>query len=204
MIKNRLDFPDWASFKSLALVSKKMSFDWLDKGDYYDIWTTELGVVYAFSLTKDGGVDQTDFDDNWKAKGNTPVGVATKPFALDSADFEGDGFHLTCTAGQTTTYDFKLVADRLLNGGQAWASGADPRDYLKVCVIDIDNILGYGPNTVLKQYLKRWGMPPDTMVPLETPQAGKVLKDLYIRSEYVSYGAADVELIVNFRLNVEQ
>jgi hypothetical protein len=122
-------------------------------------------------------------------------------------DYEEDGNKYTATKNSTTNHDFKITTtDKYLIGGEFGYRDAVWGDYIEAQVIDIDNILGLGANTVLKQYIiKRHLHPSATCVDLVVQGAGKVLEDLYLRIKYHSVGTVtDPTFYVNYHLYKEE
>lgn len=121
-------------------------------------------------------------------------------------DFAANAFEGTATKDSTTDIDFKMSENLFLNGGLLLYKDAAWGDYFAIQIIDIDNILGYGANTILKNYITKWYVHPDThCLELHAEYAGKVLKDLYVRLKYTSVGTTnDVKVKVNLRLHKEE
>lgn len=72
----------WADFKAL-LGAKNLNFDYIDIGIEYRISAYDGQSAYACSVLKDGGSEQTDFETNYKARGNTKLST------LETAVFSG-------------------------------------------------------------------------------------------------------------------
>ncbi len=118
-------------------------------------------------------------------------------------DFAGNGVTGTATKNTTTDIDFKLPANLWLSGGEVLVKDHVFGDWFEIQVIDIDNVLGGGANVVLKTYVNKWYVHPSVFCEeLESPYAGEVLKDLYIRVKYHSTGiTTDVSLSANYKLH---
>jgi hypothetical protein len=131
--------------------------------------------------------------------------VRTRAFANpDNMKFRGTGISATCTKNTTTNVDYKLTENRYLNGIQIIVKDHVIGDKVQLKVIDIDNILGYGANTVLDQFGKDWFMVEDQQNQgiIQLAYAALVLLNLYIRVEYVSVGTVtDVTFKANLFLH---
>lgn len=112
----------------------------------------------------------------------------------DKVKFRGKGISFTATAGQTTTYDYKLTEARLLDGTRLILKDQAFGDHIKFQVVDVDNILGYGAGVVLDEFATNWYVSPDTHGQADDrlPYSAEVLANLYIRIIYVSVGATNV------------
>ena len=119
----------------------------------------------------------------------------------DACKFRGQGFSFTATAGGTTAHDFKIVEARLVEAPYTLLQGHEWGDYIQFQVVDVDNILGAGAGYVLDTFASEWYMDhtkcsqtrPDVWYSAEIP-AG-----LYIRINYTSVGASNVDVKCNFQ-----
>lgn len=105
-----------------------------------------------------------------------------------------EGFSFTATAGQTTIYDFKFNNHILVGEGFMYTENHVIKDNITLELIDIDGILGAGPNYVIHTYVRDYPVSPSG----ETRVKNKAytesdLKYLYMRVKYVSTGVTDVE-----------
>lgn len=121
-------------------------------------------------------------------------------------DFYGDGIFGTATKNSTTDFDYKIPLDDIyINGGEVTTKDSTIGDCIKIQIVDRDNILGYGANTVLKTYLEKWYINPNGRMVLDVPYAGQVPKNLYLRVKYTSTGTdTDVKIAVNYFMHIER
>ncbi len=123
---------------------------------------------------------------------------------LNRADiFASDNVTGVVTAGQTVNIDLKMLDDNFITGGILYTLDSKFGDYINLQVVDVDNILGYGINTILGQYCTNWYMCSDSQEQLnETVNyPAKILSGLYLRIVYHSLGLSDVTVIINYRLH---
>ena len=146
---------------------------------------------------------QSDFEDNYEADCNFKIGQRHYPFTTSDFDACFNAVNATCTKDTTTNIDFKITtADTYLNGCRAFNEDAVKGDWVEMQVIDIDNVLGYGPNTVLKQWVYKWFMCPGDVCNLTTNYAGAIPQNCYIRVIYHSTGTVnDVKVWINWYLH---
>ena len=69
----------WPAFKTFV-TSRNLSIQWLDLTDFYYLKALDGFFSIECMITQDGGDDCVDFETNFKAKGNMPIGSAS-PFA---------------------------------------------------------------------------------------------------------------------------
>lgn len=122
-------------------------------------------------------------------------------------DYAENGNKFTATKDSTTDHDFKVTGTKTwINGGEFLYKNAVWGDYIEAQIIDIDNVLGLGANTVLKHYIvKRYLHPDVKCVNLELDYAGKIPQNTYLRIKYHSVGTTnDVDIAVNYHLHDEE
>lgn len=201
-----------------ALIAKKNSaWQYEEKPNFYRVFAVDCGIIYETTLYKDpitvGGLDNeveatnlADFEDNYKALANFPIG--DRPYAFSTPDFQfnGDGILATATKNATTNIDFQIPgapgSAQYINGAVVITKDAVFGDYAAASIIDIDNILGYGNNVTLANYVTKWYINPSAQSNFETPYAGKLYAGLYIRVTYTSVGAVtDPQIAINYKLH---
>lgn len=113
------------------------------------------------------------------------------------------GTKFTATAGQETIHDFLIAEDHLIDGALLVVINGALGDKVKCQVIDKDNILGYGQNIVLGEYVKDWYINPSASKQLEYESSypAKIYGGLYLRTIYTSQGTESPEVIINYLLH---
>ena len=182
------------------VLAKKLAWQHDDSDTYYFIYALDSGVTYAYKLKKEtpASADQTDWETNFMPQSNTAIGYRTFPFATGDFDFSGNGHFATVTAGTTQDIDLLVSEILWLSGGEIYTENAVMGDYVKFQIIDIDDVLGGGPNLVVNEWIKRWYITPNVLQRLSTPYAGEVPALLYMRAKYTSVGATDVKVVGNY------
>lgn len=120
-------------------------------------------------------------------------------FSSDKVNLKNFFFSGTATAGQSTNIDFKLLEERLIYGGQTILLNQAFDDYMKFQVVDVDNIMGYGANFVLGEFIEGHTVWTDKQEQKHI-QCGfptKVIAGLYLRLVYVSTGQVNVKVKCN-------
>lgn len=119
-----------------------------------------------------------------------------------SYTFLGESTSGTITHETTGDIDFKIDGKYMMFGVQMVYKDAAFGDYLAFQIVDKDNVLGYGANTVLSDWVKKWYVPHTqnewtVLSPLakELPVAG-----LYARLKYTSVGLTDVSIKINYSM----
>jgi len=118
-----------------------------------------------------------------------------------NANFKGNLF--SATAGTTTTNDMQITDDHLIDGATLVCIAATIGDKITMQVVDKDNVMGFGANTVLGQYVTDWYINPNESKQLDfqSMYPAKIYSGLYLRMLYTSVGATNVDVIVNYRLH---
>jgi len=118
--------------------------------------------------------------------------------------FKGDGVSGTATKNTTTNIDYIVGESGLyISGAEFIYKDSVWGDYVECQIIDVDNVLGYGANTVLTQYVKKWYLDPNTTkLILESPYAGALPNGVYVRIKYHSVGTEiDPSIMINYFLH---
>jgi hypothetical protein len=118
--------------------------------------------------------------------------------------FRGYGMSGTATKNTTTNIDYKLLEQRYLNGCMLIIKNQVFGDKVKFQVVDVDNILGLGANTVLDEFGTDWYVSEDSQDQgmITIPYPAKIVAGLYIRIVYNSVGTEnDVQLKCNLFLH---
>ncbi len=192
--------------KEIATSSIVIAVERIDvTGDVLDVVMKDA-ISAGDKTTLDGLVQAhviTDPLDEPRESDGTPI---VRPRAFVSSDgyrFRGTGISGTITAGTEGSVDYKLTEDRMINAVHLMLENHVWADSVKFQIVDIDNILGYGPNTVLDEFATAWNVDPSICSQrherIEYP--AKVLKDLYIRIKYTSTGGTDVNMHINLYLH---
>lgn len=116
----------------------------------------------------------------------TPL-VQFTPFA-DACGFRfrGVSFKDTVLLNETKNIDFKITEERWINGGSLIVDNIGPDDVVSFEVIDKDNVLGYGVNTVLDHFIDEFYIPQDGKLEVALAYPAKILQNLYVRLIYTS------------------
>lgn len=106
----------------------------------------------------------------------------------DKADFRLQGISGTASANTTTNIDWKFPEERWINGGQLLCKGHIWGDTITVQLIDKDNVLGYGANTVLNTFTENFAVSADVqqqiLITLES--IALVPANVYFRIKYTN------------------
>ena len=124
-------------------------------------------------------------------------------FASDNVLFSGKGVLGTATAGISSNIDLVMTDDCFLTGGILRTNISVFGDYADMQVVDKDNVLGYGVNVVLNQFVTKWYMRSDSQEQFVTslPYPSKIFSGLYLRLVYHSTGGINVSAVMNYELH---
>lgn len=120
-------------------------------------------------------------------------------FDSDKVSFRGQGIKWTATAGTTTNLDYKFTERRLVCGGQLILTDHHADDYGSLVIVDKDNVLGLGADTILDGFITEWyfdsGQSNQGVISIPFP--ADIPANLYLRIMYNSEGATDVGVRFN-------
>jgi hypothetical protein len=150
----------WDNFKSQVLDTVGWSWIYFDVDGHYKIFAKQNDFTVVCKIYKDDGSDQSDFESNYKDNvsklivNNTKTQFEREDIILKlsrvQADFDvsGEAKISIKVPGTPGTSDVRYVA-----GGYAFTDVFSFGDAMnKIQVVDVDNIIGMGANTVLKTY----------------------------------------------------
>ena len=128
--------------------------------------------------------------------------IASSPFS-DAAGFRyrGASFSDTIQTNTTNYIDYLLTDERWINGGRAIIDNIGQDDKVTFQVIDKDNVLGYGANTVLDQFIDGFYVPQDGNLEVNLAYPARIIAGLYIRLKYTSTHANGCTLKCNLYLH---
>lgn len=125
-------------------------------------------------------------------------------FTSDKVHFDGKHAEGTIAAGTTDNIDLHITDDVLITGGVFMTKDGVWGDSVVLQVVDIDNVLGYGANVTLNQFVA-WFLPNSpaagTLIQLQVPYPAKIFAGLYLRMRFTSVGTTDVQVAMNYMLH---
>jgi hypothetical protein len=182
----------------------------VEKEDKYLIYTVDEAISLEAMLVK-GTDDAIDFEDNYKASCNPDKYNKDEMIAWGKVSATISS--LLYSEQSPYILDIKFPDDMeysFFNFFGAWVDvknyGED--DYILFQLIDKDDILGLGANTVIKEYCELWAeMVAKTTEPIYAPNksAGKVPAGLYARLIYYPTDVTkiNIKLKAKFIVTVE-
>ncbi len=206
---------DWSTLKQF-ISAKELSTHHFETDDYYQVYAFDNLIGFYSKLKKNDAsfsADVTDFETNYKPTSNRKLTDANSvPLVrLMNAHYD-DGlrvrhrglFNNACPANSGTDMDWKI--DQLnywgqnvpafMTGVQFKVVGGNDGDEIDFCVIDIDNILGYGANTPLDLFADKYYVYADNEVAMKEHMAS-LIPNLYIRAHYNNKGNNPATFICN-------
>lgn len=181
----------WSELKT-AIDSQDMRVKYIDTGKRYLIQAFDGDFVLETNLLKSASPsdDQTDFENNYKANANKKLVPDTDAYArTDQFAFAGEGFTSSAPRnGSTTNLDYKITAERYINGIQILCSNTGAGDKAAFQIVDKDNIFGAGANYVLQEFATNWQIADSNQDQgiLQLPFRGKIPANCYVRIKYTA------------------
>lgn len=201
---------DWAEFRKwLDGTHAALRYTWVDSGPAYDIAALDGPVFRTGGINKTDppSPEQLDFEANFKSaqlpfeprSGDGGLVVAQSPYAYSTERTRFVGYLYSCPPG--TTVHEEVTANFIrLQGGYYWVRGATIGDRVSFSVVDVNNVLGQGPDFVVAEYVKTLPVAPwDHQQEIIAPTAGSIPPGLYLRITYTNAGSGNVDIGVTYR-----
>lgn len=122
-----------------------------------------------------------------------------------NANHKGIKFEITAPVEDSESeHDLLIADDHLIDGAKLVVIGGSFGDRLDFQVVDIDNVMGLGANTVLGQYITDWYVNPETseQMNFESRYPAKIFGGLYMRIRYKAVaGGTTRKVICNYKLH---
>jgi hypothetical protein len=124
-------------------------------------------------------------------------------YGAKDLNLDVQGVKYDITANSTQDLDFLISDDYIMDGMILDAVNHVLGDKVTFQVVDIDNVLGYGANVVLKQFGTDVYMAPGLtrQVNADSVYPAKVFAGLYLRIKYTSVGETNPTLLVRYNLH---
>ena len=172
IVGTTIDFDtDWPEFRKwIDGTYANLRLAWIDNGAAYIVVAQDASVFRTVGInkTEPPSAYQIDFDANFKQLGDQPFEprdqygnavFAPSPYAYTPDGARFVGYLYDCAPGVTTRDEIVTQAIKI-QGGSFWVKNKSGLgnttmgDRVTLSVVDVDNILGYGPGTVLSEYVK--------------------------------------------------
>lgn len=113
--------------------------------------------------------------------------------------FRLQGFSGVATGSTTTDIDFMFPEERWLTGGQIVVNAGHWGDTATIQVVDKDNVMGYGANLVLREFVKDFIISTDSnsQISINVSYVSLIPAGIYIRIKYTNSNAADCSIGCN-------
>lgn len=176
-------FIDWSQFKDF-INTRNVDLLMIEDPSHYFLWADDLAVTIICQLFKDQTADISDFETNYKSTCNRDK--------INQHQMIKEGrFSSTIDASvvmpNPSIIDFQFPFDCYVWGCHGHVINFGDGDWVGFQIVDVDNILGYGANTVLKDYDEIWCHTiAKSTGAFTTPDGapGKILGGLYARIIY--------------------
>jgi hypothetical protein len=130
--------------------------------------------------------------------------LLVRPRAFTNSDgfrFRGASFIGSVASNSTENIDYKITAERYINGGRLIVDNIGQNDKFTFQVIDLDNIFGYGAGVVLDEFIKDYYIPMDATLEIKLDYPAKIYAGLYLRLKYTSSHANGCNIKCNLFLH---
>jgi hypothetical protein len=136
-----------------------------------------------------------------KDSNGVPI-IKMSPFS-DAMGFRFRGVSFGCTVAQNETKhcDYHLTEERWINGGRLIVPNKGPSDKVSFQVIDKDNVMGFGNNVVLDQFITDFYIPQTGDLTVNLAYPARILAGLYLRLIYTSTHESGADVKCNLYLH---
>jgi len=204
-----MDSLKWSELKILLDTVKPPLFSVKEDSDFIYLFTIVQGIRFDCILQKNTD-DYSNYESTYSGRLNLTgsydvngkIIVSNYPFS-DAAGFRfrGTSFTGTALAESTTDIDYKLVNERYINGGRLLVSNIGSNDKLTFQVVDVENVLGFGENVVLDEFITDYYVPTSGNLEVKLDYPAKIMSGLYVRLKYTNSTQLDTLIKCNLYLH---
>ena len=210
---------DYQEFKAIAN-KKELFWQHVDKNTFYDIFMVDGPLKYSTIVWKTteniGGINVAteeanlaDYEASFLSTSNRRMEYRVVPDNV--FQMQADAVTDTIPFGTLKNIDFKIenhgietYTTKYLAGAEIKTKNGADGDYAVSQIIDIDNVLGYGENFIIKSYVRKKFMFPDKVQTIIGTAPGAIPVGLYIRVVYHSVGTSvDPTIYINYDIKLK-
>jgi hypothetical protein len=203
-----LGISTWDEYKSVCIDTKDLNSQYVDMGSSYRIIGPDANDINWILDLPRGTTSAADFENNYASTFNKKIENRVLP---DNAfQLQSNAVNAEITAGTTCTIDFKIenyagedYTAKYLSGAEIITQGATFGDWAEAQIIDIDNVLGYGENFVLKTYVRKMFISPSGDQRIDASAPGAIPVGIYIRVMYHSVGTVNPKIYINYEIQLK-
>ena len=115
--------------------------------------------------------------------------------------FRGASFSGTVSGESTTDIDYEITQERWVNGGRLLVSAIGPEDKITFQVIDKNNVLGFGANVVLDEFIKDYFVPDEGNLEVRLDYPARIIAGLFLRLKYTNSNTSSITVKCNLYLH---
>ena len=200
---------NWNDFKNFVN-TRQLKAHYLTVNSNYHLVAFDYPLeVFCLIPLDNTNSDTIDFETNYKSLWNKKISdsdgyqiVRTRAFTnTDGFRFRGCSFQDDVLTNETKDIDYRLTAERYINGGRLLVSNIGDNDKLTFQVVDKDNVLGYGANAILDEFIKDYFIPTTGNLEVRLDYPARLYAGLYLRLKYTSTHANGCNVKCNLYLH---
>jgi hypothetical protein len=115
--------------------------------------------------------------------------------------FRGSSFSGTVSGESTADIDYEITQERWVNGGRLLVSAIGPEDKITFQVIDKNNVLGFGANVVLDEFIKDYFVPDGGNLEVRLDYPARIIAGLFLRLKYTNSNTSTIAIKCNLYLH---
>jgi hypothetical protein len=117
----------------------------------------------------------------------------------DNSVYRLQGFYGQAAASSISSIDFQMAYEIWVSGGYISVKDGNWGDKLTIQIVDVNNLLGYGTNIVLRQFVENMCVVTDQQYQcnIDISYVALIPAGLYVRVVYDNTGIDPVDFAVN-------
>ena len=135
---------------------------------------------------------------------DTDGALLVRPRAFSNSDgfrFRGASFIGEVAGNSTGDIDYKITAERFINGGRLIINNLGVEDKMTFQVVDKDNVMGFGAGVVLDEFIKDYYIPDNATLEIKLDYPARIYAGLYLRLKYTSTHESGCKIKCNLFLH---
>lgn len=204
----------WTGWKAMSTL-KALVHQHHDEGSKYFIWGVDgndaiICIIYKGTVPDDviasgytqeqNDTDKAEFEADYLPTSNrTSVSRTLAKVGLGVDSLRPRTMRFSAAANSTTSHYFLMDVALAFRGGYIWSSGQFG-DYITLSVTDKDNLLGYGADFELKQYINGLSIIPSSTAALVDVNVSQLIPaGFYFKIQYTNSHASNAaNVLINY------
>lgn len=211
LTQRELRWTDWKAMSALKILVHQHH----DDGTKYCIWGVDCSdaiITYIYKGTvpeeviasgysqAQNDADKAEFESDYLPTSNrTNISRMLTKVGIGVDSLRPRTLRFTAAANSTTNHYFLMDVPLAFRGGYFWSNGQFG-DYIRLSVTDKDNLLGYGVDFEIKEYIVGLSVIPSAVQSIvDVNVSGLITAGFYFKIEYTnSHATNSANCVINF------